>query len=254
MSHNTILLIQFRIRTETAQLELTSISRELGSGVAVVAQSALDESFDWFEPERMLCGYRGIILGGSGDFDFDGARTHDDVARAISYQILDRLRPLIGYIFEHDIPTLGICYGHQLLGAFHGVSIIHDEVQRKTRSHCVCVVAATSNNFLCANLPVTFKAQYGHKDVLARVPDGATLIIEGGDACLVSALCYSNNIYSTQFHPELNLEDMQKRVETIPGYLPEGVSVEEIYEESPDAHLILKNFGKLVMTTAIKDI
>lgn len=245
----TILLIQFRQATVTAELELASISRELGDEVKVSVQSALDETVDWKSPEGILASYKGIIFGGSGDFDFDGSRAVDDPARTMSYKLLERLRPLIQYIFDNNVPTLGICYGHQLLGAFSGVSVLHDAAQRKTRSHLVRVLADANNYFLYTNIPPTFKAQYGHKDVLERVPPGATLMVEGGDECRVSALCYSDVIFSTQFHPELNLEDMQKRVESTPGYLPEGVLVEEIFEESPDANLILRNFGKLIVVT-----
>ena len=241
-----ILLIQFRQTVITAELELTSVSRELGSSIAVCAQSALQQDFDWLNPREILAKYNGVIFGGSGDFDFDGSRELDDPARLMSYTLLERLRPLIQYIFEHNVPTLGICYGHQLLGAFSGVAVRHDATQNKTRSHSVRVLPNAYNYFLCANLPPTFKAQYGHKDVLERVPEGATLMIEGGDECQVSALKYSDVIFSTQFHPELNFEDMQKRVEATPGYLPEGVLVEEIFEDAPDANIILRNFGELV--------
>ncbi len=242
-----ILLIQFRQIAITAELELASIGRELGSGITINVQSALESEVDWTKPREILARYDGVIFGGSGDFDFDGSREQHDPARLMSYILVERLRSLIQYIFDFNVPTLGICYGHQLLGAFSGVIIKHDETQRKTRSHTVRLLADSSNTFLCSNLPKNFKAQYGHKDVLERVPDSATLLIEGGDECQVSALCYSDVIFSTQFHPELNLEDMQKRVEATPGYLPEGVSVEEVFEDSPDANIILKNFGELVV-------
>lgn len=252
MSRASILLIQFRQKETTATMEFQSISRELGDAVKLTSISALDTELSWTKSEKIVAGYDGIIFGGSGDFDFDGARAHDDPARAMSYVLLEQLRPLITYIFAQDIPTLGICYGHQLIGAFHGVAVAHDVVQRKTRSHQVQVLADAHQYFLCSNLPATFKAQYGHKDVLQQIPAGATLIIQGGEACQISALCYSENIFSTQFHPELNLEDMQKRVEATPGYLPEGVQVEELFEEALDAHLILKNFGELVERRFLK--
>jgi GMP synthase-like glutamine amidotransferase len=245
-----VLLIQFRASISASNLEAESISRELGHGIVLVTQSALDETLAWDEPQRLLEGIDGVIFGGSGDFYFDGARDPDDPARSMSYVLLERLHPLIEFIFEHNTPTLGICYGHQLLGAFKGVVVSHDTVQQKTKSHEVRMLAEAHEYFLCSDVPRSFKAQYAHKDVLTAVPEGATLIMEGGECCRVSALSYSDRIFSTQFHPELNLEDLKKRLEAIPDYLPEGKVLEEVFEEAPDAHAILRNFGRLVLETA----
>lgn len=244
-----VLLIQFRASISASALEAESIGRELGPDITLVRKSALDETLLWSEPERLLEGISGVIFGGSGDFYFDGARSHDDPARSMSYVLLERLSPLIEFLFNHNVPTLGICYGHQLLGAFKGVAVSHDVVQQKTKSHEVQMLAEANEYFLCSDVPRSFKAQYAHKDVLTAVPEGATLIMEGGECCRVSALSYSDRIFSTQFHPELNLEDLKKRRAAIPDYLPEGKVLEEVFEEAPDAHTILRNFGRMVLET-----
>lgn len=243
----TVLLIQFRASISASTLEAESMARELGEMIHLKTVSALDTSLHWEMPEKILAGVDGVIFGGSGDFYFDGARSPDDPARSMSYLLLERLTPLIGYLFERNIPTLGICYGHQLLGAFKGVLVRHDTSQQKTRSHEVRVIADANEYFLCSNLPKSFKAQYAHKDALEAVPEGAVLLMEGGECCRVSALSYSDRIFSTQFHPELNLDDLKKRLEAIPDYLPEGKMLEEVFEEAPDAHAILRNFGRLVL-------
>jgi GMP synthase (glutamine-hydrolysing) len=185
------------------------------------------------------------VLGGSGDFDFDGGRNEDDVARIGSARLLERLEPLCTYVFETDFPTLGICFGHQLLGAYAGATVRHDPQQRKSRSHPVQVVAPHKTALL-SGVPESFYAHYGHKDSLDRVPEGAHLLIQGGDACRVSALQYGNNIYTTQFHPELTVADMRKRLELLPGYLPEGVQVEEVFTPDTHSNTILQNFAVLV--------
>ncbi len=241
-----ILGIQFRIKEKSISHEQETIIRELGSEVQIDFVSALDTSIDWHFPEVVLEGYSGVVLGGSGDLDFDGGRPSDDEARRLSYEILGRLRPLFEYIFEHDIPTLGICYGHQILGAFAGAQVHSDAAQKKTRSHEVRLLVDTNNYFLFSDLPNSFYAHYGHKDVLDRVPEGAVLLMNGGDQCRVSALQYKNNIYTTQFHPELTYRDMVERIKNSPGYLPEGVAVDEIFKDDPHSNKILKNFGRFV--------
>ncbi len=242
----SILCIQFRKSNTASLLEQKSITREIGTKVAVVFVSALDTTLEWGRPEELMTPYRGVILGGSGDFDFDGSRTKDDPARDASYVLLEQLRPLFFYIFTHDVPTLGICFGHQILGAFAGVVVHSDSKQKKIKSHEVLLCEEACNSPLFNDVPQTFKAQYVHKDVLSSVPKGAVLLVEGGDSCCISALRYKNNIYSTQFHPELNLSDLAERTELFPGYLPEGVSAQDVFEESFEANKILKNFAKLV--------
>jgi GMP synthase (glutamine-hydrolysing) len=241
-----ILLIQFRTRSVTAAMELQSIERELGDGVQVVSLSALDDTQEWCNPARLLGNYAGVIFGGSGDFDFDGGREPDDFVVETSYRLLEQLRPTLDHIFDHDIPTLGICYGHQIIGAYAGAHVVHDETQTKSRSHKVAVVVDPGTCSICVDVPQTFFAHYGHKDSLDRVPEGAVLVCSGGEGCKVSALRYKQNIYSTQFHPELTLDDMRLRVAATPGYLPEGVCVEEVFADDTAALAILRNFGRLV--------
>ena len=100
--------------------------------------------------------------------------------------------------------------------------------------------------FLFSDLPESFSAHYGHKDALDSIPEGAVLLMNGGDECKISALQYKKNIYTVQFHPELRLGDMLERIKNSPGYLPEGTVAEEIFTDDPHSNTILQNFGKFV--------
>ena len=241
-----ILSIQFRINPNSIKQEQNCIVRETGSCVAVDFMDALDKTIDWNFPETIMTEYDAVILGGTGELDFDGGRDDADEAKRISYELLGQLRPLFKYIFDNDIPTLGICYGHQILGAFAGAQVCCDHTQKKSRSHEVKLMIDKNDYFLFSDLPDSFHAHYGHKDVLDRVPEGAVLLMNGGDECKVSALRYKNNIYTVQFHPELNFDDMVERIKNSPGYLPEGITAEEVFKNDPESNKILQNFGKMV--------
>lgn len=246
MKKPTILAIQFRRNPSSLTYEQHCITRAVTPACDVAFVSGITTELDWHYPEVIMKDYSGVILGGSGDFDFDGGRLDDDPDRQMSYELLGRLRPLFQHLFEHDLPTLGICYGHQLLGAFAGAQVKHFPDQQKRCSHTVRLLVDTNNHFLFTNLPTSLPAFYGHKDVLDRIPEGATLLMEGGPACRISALQYKNNIYTTQFHPELTYEDMIERMKNSPGYLPEGISLESLYQPDNSSNLILKNFSQLV--------
>ncbi|MCB9811168.1 MAG: type 1 glutamine amidotransferase [Candidatus Nomurabacteria bacterium] len=248
-----ILSIQFRKNQASIEQEQTCIRREIKGNTDVDFIDALDKTIDWNFPEVIMSGYDGVILGGSGEFDFDGNRCEDDEKRRISYELLGQLRPLFQYIFDNDIPTLGICYGHQLLGAFAGAQVCYSEQQKKTCTHQVKLLVDKNEYFLFTDLPDTFDAHYAHKDILDRIPDNAVLLMSGGDKCEVSALRYKKNIYTVQFHPELTYGDMMGRIKESPGYLPDGAAVEEIFKDDIQSNKILFNFSKMVANRVKSD-
>lgn len=242
----SILVVQFRINQILIDHEQQCLRRQLGEQVNLQFLNALDETIDWSVPEVILNGFDGVIFGGSGDLDFDGNRPLNDVVCQLSQTVLDRLSPTFQYIFANDIPTLGICYGHQIIGAFAGAKVKYSPEQRKICSHELKFMVDKNNYWLFANLPESFSAHYGHKDVLDSVPCGATLLLSGGERCQVSALRYKNNIFTVQFHPELTYGDMVERIKSLPGFLPEGSIVEEVFKDDPSSNLIVKNFAEFV--------
>lgn len=237
----TITLIQFRERSEASRMEYQSIIREVSPWADVVPVCGLTE-----DVMRQVNGSDGVIFGGSGDLDFDGARSTDDEVRRRTKQVFESMTHVLDHVFAIDLPTFGICFGHQMMGAFRGSLVYHDSNQSKQKTHTVILQSEGQDHRVCNEIPVTFTAQYGHKDVLAHVPSGATLLAHGGDSCRISALAYSRNIISTQFHPELTLADMHERVAHIPNYLPDGVAVEDVFQDTPHAQTWLHNFARLV--------
>jgi GMP synthase (glutamine-hydrolysing) len=153
--------------------------------------------------------------------------------------IIHRITPLISYIFDANMPLLGICFGHQLIAEIYGGEVSNDHAQKKTGSYSVMLTEEGSRDQVFSMLPQTFLAQYGHKDSVTKMPQGATLLATG-DRCSFSALRYGPHAYTTQFHPELTANDVKWKLEHSPGYLPEGVSVESIVKESPEASSIIK--------------
>jgi GMP synthase-like glutamine amidotransferase len=239
----SILLIQFRHNPVAAELEYTSISRELAGQANVQALSVFTEYEDIRHALPLV---DGVILGGSGDLDFDGARLVTDPVRIEAEHILGTLRPVLDCIFAEAVPTLGICFGHQLIGAYMGAKVCHDHVQSKTKTHEIELTPEARQHPIFSSLPDRFLVQYGHKDVVTCVPPSAVLLAHGGDACQCAALAYGDTIVTTQFHPELSIEDLRERVAVIPNYLPRGVTVDELYTETPYASEVLRNFARVL--------
>lgn len=241
-----ILVIQSRTTSEMISAEQENFRRSVTRPAHIDFISSLDESFPWTAPHELTASYGAVILAGSGDFDFDGGRTHDDDARRTSYVIAERLRNLVLFAIETDFPLLGICYGHQIVSEVLSVPVVNDHSQKKVGSHHVFLTPEGKQDPIFSGLPEKFVAQYGHKDSLSCVPPGAILLAKN-DCCKTSALRFGSRVYTMQFHPELTHEELSVRLKNLPGFLPEGVDVYSIVKPSFEASTIIPRFLETVL-------
>lgn len=236
-----ILIIQSRVRPEMVAGEQKEYTRAIGNTAEISFVSAVEGIVPWLNPEEILKDYDAVIFGGSGDFDFDGGREQTDPARTTAHMIRERVTPLVKLCIDKNIPLLGICFGHQIVGEVFGTKVHNDPLQKKVGTHQVSLTAEGRKDPLFGTLPETFNAQYGHKDSLSGVPTGATLLAIGKD-CRYSALRYGEKAYTVQFHPELTAADVGWKLAHSPGYLPEGVAIESLVKESPESSTLIPSF------------
>lgn len=197
-----ILVVQSRITEERVERERNNFRRVVGDAGHTNFVASVDESLAWTSPEEVLAGYDGVIFGGSSDFDFHGGRPDGDPVRLMSALILSRARNIVAHALERDIPVLGVCFGHQIIGEMHGGMIGNDLEQKKMGAYKVSLTEAGKEDILFGALPNTFFAQYAHKDSITALPVGATLLATG-ENCKYSALRYGARVYTIQFHPEV---------------------------------------------------
>jgi GMP synthase (glutamine-hydrolysing) len=235
-----ILVIQFRSRPEMVLAEQGEYTRAAKGKADVTFISALDEMLAWDNPAQILLGYGGVIFGGSGEYDLH-SDTDPDARMAPARQLLERVTPLIRYILEQDVPMLGICFGHQLIGEVREGKVNSDPEQAKVGSFDVALTPEGEQDVLFSSLPHMFIGQYGHHNSLSSMPEGATLLASS-PKCKFSALRYGAHVYTMQFHPELTADDVRWKLANSPGYLPEGNSLEEIIKPSLEASSLIPSF------------
>jgi len=197
-----ILVVQSRSSPEWVEREQTNFRRAVGKSAEVEFLSALDERLAWTYPDEFLKSRSGVIFGGSSDFDFHGGRSEKDPARLMATIILSRTKLIITYALAENVPILGVCFGHQLIAQMRGGDVQFDPTQEKSGSHEVHLTNEGKADALFGHLPGSFIAQYWHKDSVTNLPEGAT-VLATGPSCRFSALRYGDNIYTTQFHPEV---------------------------------------------------
>ena len=204
-------------------------------------KSTLNTERDWSSPESILDGYDALIIGGSSDFFFHGGKAENDAERAGAVQVLERLRPLIDYVLSLDIPTLGICFGHQLIAEARGGNMTHDCTQKKMGTFDMHKTKEGSEDRLLGTLPDTFAGQYAHRDSVTTLPRGA-VVLACALNCRFPALRYGDHVYTFQFHPELRASDLLEAREAAETYLNPGIKIESVVRESPEASQLVARF------------
>lgn len=107
-------------------------------------------------------------------------------------------RPEMDLVKETDLPFLGICFGHQLMGAAFGSQVVdlgHNIREFKE-------VKLLADDPLFDGLPGSIRVSESHRQALTRVPEGFRHLAESATS-QVEAMCHQKRpMYGVQFHPE----------------------------------------------------
>ena len=119
--------------------------------------------------------------------------------------------PFMHYLLDQDFPTLGLCYGLQMLGQAAGATLT-DRTGEDLQAVEVTLTAEGQQDPVTGQLDPVIRGYSGHGDSLAALPEGATLL-GSGKHCRYQLLRLENNLYGTQFHPEISTAGMQIRID-----------------------------------------
>jgi GMP synthase (glutamine-hydrolysing) len=213
--HAPFLLLSIRAEDEAADDEYRSVARFAG-----LHQGALRRIRLTHRPLGPidLDDWSGIILGGGPYNVSDSVASKSPTQQRAESELLD----LLSRIVDADFPFLGCCYGVGALGAVIGATL------DRTYSEPVGAVTVTLTEQgridpLFADLPETFDAYGGHKEAAAELPSCAGHLASSV-TCPVQAFKVGENVYATQFHPELDIDGLCTRIDVYQHYgyfLPE---------------------------------
>ena len=110
-------------------------------------------------------------------------------------------------VLELDIPILGICFGHQIIGMAHGSNCFMGEEDRAGQ-----MISKTQDDSIFEGLDDDFEMQQDHCEYINLPPDlihlGKSKITEN------EVMKHSKkSIYGCQFHPEVSGENGQRFIE-----------------------------------------
>jgi GMP synthase (glutamine-hydrolysing) len=159
-----------------------------------------------------LADWSGIILGG-------GPYNVSDVPESKSQtqlRVESELLPLIGRIVDQDFPFLGCCYGVGTLGSVIGATVDRT-CPEPVGALTVTLTEQGRRDPLFADLPDVFDAYGGHKEGASALPSGMPSLAYSAN-CPIQAFRVGDNVYATQFHPELDAGGICTRIDVYKDY------------------------------------
>ena len=163
-------------------------------------------------PSLQLDELSGIFVGGGPFNASDAAEKKSAVQRRVEAEFAT----LLDEVVARDFPFLGACYGVGTVGSYLGATI------DRTYSEPIGVVPvsmtdAGASDPLLIGLPRTFGAFVGHKEAISSLPASAVLLASS-PLCPVQMFRVGQNVYATQFHPELDVDGITTRIHAYAGH------------------------------------
>ncbi len=231
-----ILVIQFSLdkTREHAQLCL----RESCPEAELVFVNAVETDVSQINPED----YNGVILGGSDQFYLSNGDGLDSWLVPV-FKFLD-------VIFKKNIPTIGICFGCQILALYQGGKVVRDENLRQAGSLESYVLSGATTDPIFSNLPEKFLANFGHKDTPINLPDHLVPLTKSDKVPCTAFRVADKKVWGIMFHPELTYQRNRERLAMVPDY---AGSIENLKQymndnikETPEANTLLAAFVGVV--------
>lgn len=146
-----------------------------------------------------LSGYDGVFLTGS-------ALNLYDMTPEITRQV-----DLMRAVYASGTPAFGSCWGIQVGAAAAGGSVAKNPAGREIGfARRITPTEAGRAHPLLAGRPVAYDAPAVHLDIVASVPDGATILAENRMAGVQAAeIRHAGGVFwGVQYHPEFSLAEL----------------------------------------------
>ncbi|MBE9028420.1 glutamine amidotransferase [filamentous cyanobacterium LEGE 11480] len=150
---------------------------------------------------------------------------------------------------QQQIPTIGICYGHQLLAYALGGTVDFNPVGREVGSITVSLQSAAQDDPLFGNLPANILVNLSHRQAVLALPTDVTHLASSAMA-EHQAFRYGEQVWGLQFHPEFD-EQITRAYITYAkaGLSQEGQDPDAIYanvQPTPIGLEIMQRFAALL--------
>ncbi|MBN1905756.1 MAG: glutamine amidotransferase [Deltaproteobacteria bacterium] len=182
-------------------------------------------------PEYNEC--RGVVITGS----------HDMVTDHLPWS--DLLLEWIPGLVRHEIPFMGICYGHQLLAEAMGGKVGFHPKGKEIGTVEVKLSSECAKDPLLIDMPASIPVHVTHAQSALMIPAVST-ILASNDFEPYHAIRIGASAWGVQFHPEYSTDIMKAYIiNQADELMTTGHNIDEIMEtvkETPQASSIMKRF------------
>jgi GMP synthase (glutamine-hydrolysing) len=157
--------------------------------------------------------------------------------------ILDTEAALAEFV-RAGVPTLGICFGHQLLAQALGGSVAKNPRGREIGTVALDVTEADP---LLGDAPRRLFVNMSHVDSAERLPDGARVLARS-ELDPNAAVRFGERAWGVQFHPEFDGEIVRGYVDARRDLIAkEGIELDALVtQDAPESAALLRRFVALV--------
>ena len=181
--------------------------------------------------------YAGIVISGSGKMLTDGLSWLNESANWLKMQA------------GKNIPILGICFGHQLLGYAFGGKVADNPYGIEVGTKKINFNKQANDDLLFKDFLPSISAQVSHVQSVISLPDNS-IVLASSEMEPHQVFRIKNNIWGLQFHPEFDDEVIKKLIISKDEKYPGKINVENLLaevKETPQSYRILRKFGEIVI-------
>ena len=157
-----------------------------------------------------------IIIGGSGDYS---------IAKGGFF--MNQTMDIMKFIFDKSKRTFGSCWGFQAMAKAIGGEVINNLKLAELGTVELKLTKKGQKDPIFGKMEKKFLCQMGHEDIVTKKPENS-IILASSEKIEIEAFCFQNKpIYCTQFHPEIRVEDLKKRMRNYPKYINKILKISE---------------------------
>jgi GMP synthase (glutamine-hydrolysing) len=151
-----------------------------------------------------------------------------------------------------SLPTLGICYGHQLLAHALGGTVGYHPDGREIGTTSLSLLVEAENDLLMSHLygQGELPIHVSHSQSVLELPSGC-VVLGRNDFEPHQVVRFGDKAWGLQFHPEFNAGIMKAYIEDrIEALRVEGFDIDHLtatVRETPLASSVLRNFTSLIV-------
>ena len=205
MTTKPFLILQLRPETEAADNEYEAFLDKGGLAERDTIRVRLDR--DPLPGGLDLRELSGIIVGGGPGCVSDAPENKSPAEQRIETTILS----LMPEVTARDLPFMGCCYGIGILAHHLAAPVSKDRYAEPVGPSRCALTPDGKADPLLAGLPETFDAFVGHKEAVQQLPDECVHLVSSGP-CPFQMIRHGQNVYATQFHPELDSHGLEVRI------------------------------------------